>query len=92
LGFAKLLDHLVETELFAADDAASAKVLYNKIRIPLLHGLPSRFVDDHQFLSFPQFRLLGTEVVSSRDFEDTIEAHGLQYLGAIVGIIERNGF
>lgn len=93
MGFAKLLDHLVEVDLFRADDAARAKVLYSKIRIPLLHGLPSRFVEDHQFPIFPELnRLLGREMITLRDFEDTIESHGLKYLEDIIGTIERNGF
>ena len=93
IGFEELIDNLVSAGLFKKSDSKNAKALYKNIRIPLLHGLPRRFVRQHQNSFAEDFSLLlGREAISSSELETIIEDHALEYLENIVGIIERNRF
>jgi hypothetical protein len=93
IGFGKLVDNLVLAGLFEKSDGESAKELYKNIRIPLLHGLPRRFVHQHQSSFAEDLALLfGREAISSSELEAIVEDHALEYLEDIVGIIERNRF
>lgn len=93
IGFDKLVDSLVLVELFNKDDGELVKKLYKNVRIPLLHGLPRRFVHQHLEPFMEElWSYLGKEVISSHELEDTIEDHAVEYLEEIVGIIERNRF
>ncbi|MFH1033903.1 MAG: hypothetical protein V1806_05295 [Pseudomonadota bacterium] len=86
----ELVDLLVGVGLFREDDGELAKELYSKIRIPLLHGLPRRFVGNHSdgFIMW----LRGARPVAQHDLEEVIENHALVYLDQIIGILERNQF
>lgn len=93
ISFAELVDNLVSAGLFDKSDGESAKELYKNIRIPLLHGLPRRFVRQHQNSFAEDLALmLGSEAISSSELESIIEDYAVEYLESIVGIIERNRF
>jgi hypothetical protein len=93
LGFGELIDSLVSVGLFKEGDGESAKALYKSIRIPLLHGLPRRFVRQHQESFAEDFSLLrGGAAISSSELERIIEDHALEHLDNIIGTIERNRF
>lgn len=91
MGFAGLVDNLVSVGLFDKSDGKRAIELYKNIRIPLVHGLPRRFVRQHQGW-FDEFWDLTGEAVSAYDFEEIVEDHAVKYLDNIVDIIERNRF
>jgi hypothetical protein len=91
IGFGDLIDNLVLAGLFEKSDGESAKTIYKSIRIPLVHGLPRRFVRQHQGSFAEDFSmLLGIEAIPSSELEAIIEDHALEYLENIIGIIERN--
>lgn len=93
LSFAGLIDSLVSVGLFEKLDGKKAKAIYKYIRIPLLHGLPRRFVRQHQESFVEGFSImLGGAPISSSELESIIEDHALAYLRNIIGIIERNVF
>lgn len=93
LRFEGLIDSLVSVGLFQKVDGKRAKDIYKRIRIPLLHGLPRRFVRQHQESFVEEFSLmLGGAVISSSELESIIEDYALAYLRNIIGIIERNHF
>jgi len=93
-GFRHLVGKLVESGLFDSEAAARAKELYKTVRIPVHHGLPSRF------FSGPAPSLMigifGTVEkagpVSMKQFEDFIEEDALPTIEAIVGILESNQY
>lgn len=91
LGFKKLVDHLVEADLFAEDDGNAAKKFYDAVRIPVHHGLPGRYVAVHDEIIAAMKPLLGFSMpTSSRDLEDVIERFAVSQIESVVGIIERN--
>lgn len=94
LGFKVLIDSLVSVGLFDKEDGERAKNLYDNVRIPLLHGLPRRFVRKHQDPFAEELSQLfkGETAISSRELERIIEDHALEYLESVVGIIEKNIF
>lgn len=92
LGFKALIDSLVSVGLFDNEDGERAKILYDNVRIPLLHGLPRRFVRKHQEPDAEEFSQLfkGEAAISSMELERIIEGHALEYLESVVGIVEKN--
>lgn len=74
MNFARLIDSLVDTELFSAEDSITAKHIYKTARIPLQHGLPARFlkkdVSDDFLSAFPACKI--SKLTSMKDFEDII--------------------
>lgn len=90
--FNRLLEHLVETNLFAEADAKIANKIYKEVRIPAHHGLPSRLLKrskDEPFGSIMSLLRISSEV-SMQEFEDFVEYEALQIIEDIVGLLGRN--
>jgi len=92
LGFAKMVDHLVEVGLFDSEDGQLAKALYRTVRIPLHHGLVGRFVKQHDpiYNTLEEFFGAFWPTTTSGNFEEVIEDSALPILDTVVGILERN--
>ncbi|EHT4941726.1 hypothetical protein V4V48_004177 [Vibrio mimicus] len=94
LNFKEMLKHLTKVKLFDEQDADNAIKLYETVRIPMHHGLPSRLLGRDKEGPFDSFRtLLGLEsTVSMNDFERHIEYEGLSTINEIVSIIKNNQY
>lgn len=91
LGFAQLVDQLREAGLFNPDDAELAKLSYQEVRIPIFHGLVGRYIEIHNpgLAAITQFLRAGPATDMSA-FEEVVEPQALEYVGLVIGILERN--
>lgn len=88
LDFHRLLEGLVEVELFEKEDAALARNFYKSVRIPVHHGLPARLVSKENPGWLDIRALVGRG--DARPLEDVIEDRALDHIEVVIGILERN--
>jgi hypothetical protein len=93
-GFKQLVDHLADYGLFDPDAAEEAKAIYDNVRIPAHHGLPSRLIGrPDESLMVAIFGKVGRATpVSMTEFEDFIELEALPIIEKIVGVLERSQY
>ncbi|MDD2389514.1 MAG: hypothetical protein PHP23_07270 [Desulfobacterales bacterium] len=92
LGFSKLVEILESEGFFDSKDAELSLQFYKDVRIPLHHGLPRRFVSNHDDFLFDFHEKIfgGTYHTTMHDFERVIEEKSLSLIETAIGIIERN--
>ena len=93
-GFQSLINRLVESDLFDSEDAKLAKEIYNTVRIPAHHCLPSRLIGkpNEGVLQAILGEVGRAGPVSMRDFEDFIESEALPTVETIVTLLARNQY
>jgi hypothetical protein len=90
-GFKQLVIELEADGLFDHNDARIAKDFYNDVRIPIHHGLPSRFVNKADDFKVFIDELFGyVTMTSMHDFESIIERKTLILVETVIKLLERN--
>jgi hypothetical protein len=87
----QLVDELAERGVLSATDREWAKNTYDKVRIPVQHGISARFIRSHESKRRSDVRewLYRGMPVSGRDLEELIEEKAVGYLAKIVALLER---
>jgi AcrR family transcriptional regulator len=91
ISFATLVEALREVGRVSADDAKAAKSFHDTVRVPILHGLPRRFVQDHDGVTMADLRKrLGLPgLVSIHELEDVLERHAIGHIKTVADILWR---
>lgn len=92
LSFYDLCDALVEYAFWAPEDGERAKEVYRKVRIPVHHGLPTRFIKAHSdSLALELHRLSKREaVLFGGRFEESVHDNAIDIVEEVVEILDEN--
>lgn len=85
----ELLTHLVDVGLFDPSDKELAEAFYRHVRVPILHGLTGRFVENC-LEPAEGLEALGISGAEGWTFEETIEDQAISLVEGLISILERN--
>lgn len=92
LSFYDLCDALVEHAFWNPEDGKRAKQVYRKVRIPVHHGLPARFIKAHSdAIALKLHRLSKQEaVLFGGSFEESVHDNAIDIVEEVIEILDEN--
>ena len=90
LRFGDLCDFLSEFGFFDSESTEKAKDIYRKVRTPIHHGLPVRFIKNHSDVHSLWLQRIVGGVLFQGSFEESILDNSLDIVEEVVSLLQKN--